>query len=400
MRVYKKWKERGSWWVLKRIFFEIAGLFLSPFFLLLHKCGVQRVGILIQHIGHLVGECDCFLKWQSLQLTPKKKYYISSPVPLTSNPCFLSYLHQHFSITTHPLLHELFPKRIKGAFYNVSDLIATEHGAAKYYETYALWGNKGPLFSLTPSHKSRGREVLKRWGIPEDGWFVCLHIREQGFIPETDGEHNYRNANIKNYFETIESLTARGGWVIRMGGNYCTPLPQFPKCIDYALSKDKSDWMDIFLAASCKLFIGCSSGLFFVSVAFGPPCVLVNMVPFAAAGCRPKDLYIPKLMRDKKSGRLIPFADIFSSPIANFRHSHLFEEAGVDVVENTSDEILAVVEEGLLRIDEKWSCSLLDEERQLAFKKLFTPAHYGYKNASRIGAKFLEKHESMLLGKK
>ena len=47
--------------------------------------------------------------------------------------------------------------------------------------------------------------------------------------------------------------------------------------IDYACSDLRSDWMDIFLCAQCRFFIGCQSGLSAVPSVFGVPVVMTDL---------------------------------------------------------------------------------------------------------------------------
>jgi putative glycosyltransferase (TIGR04372 family) len=280
--------------------------------------------------------------------------------------------------------------------FDVTDFVATQTTAAKYYEVNSLWEKRLPLLSLSDSHRFRGREALRRLGMPDGAWFVCLHAREGGYAPEVENLHSYRNADINNYRLAINTIASQGGWVVRMGDPTMKPLQGVPNFIDYAHSSEKSDWMDVFLCAECRLFLGNTSGIFLMSTAFGVPSVLVNMVPFAAQAYGPNDIYIPKLLRDKKTGRYLKFSEIFCSPIANFRYSELFFNAGLEVEENSPEDINDLVQEALLRMKSQWEPPLGDEERQKNYKKLFRPEHHGYKSRSPIGSAFIAKYEHLM----
>ena len=81
---------------------------------------------------------------------------------------------------------------------------------------------------------------------------------------EVNTNSKIRNANPLNYVKSIKAVTEAGGWVFRMGnpeGN-STKLPPMPNVIDYAHSSIRSEFMDVFLGATCKFCIGTSSGYF------------------------------------------------------------------------------------------------------------------------------------------
>ena len=142
------------------------------------------------------------------------------------------------------------------------------------------WSARPPLFALRPDHALQGEACLRAMGVPEDAWFVCVHVRERGYSPSDQGHHAYRDADIGNYRSAMEEIVRRGGWCVRMGDASMTPLPPMPGLVDYATSSFKSDLMDVILCAQCRF--GTSSGLFLVSSAFGVPSALSNMAPL---GC-------------------------------------------------------------------------------------------------------------------
>src|SRR5262249_733686 len=110
-----------------------------------------------------------------------------------------------------------------------------------------------PLVELSAADTERGRHCLRTLGVPEDAWFVSLDVGEAGFHT-FDFNDAFRNADIGSYLPALRSIAARGGWVIRLGNPGMEPLPALPNAIDYAHSKERSDWMDVFLCARCRFF--------------------------------------------------------------------------------------------------------------------------------------------------
>ncbi len=403
-RQVKRLQKRGLFWVFQRAFLKIArlgvGILLQPIALVAHLCGFRTVNIHAKYIGHLTSEIDCLVKLMSLNLIPRKIYFATIVSDRVSNPCLLNYWKQYIPILSNPILKYLVSAASTYGLMklNTASFIATEEEAAQYYEINALWGKRPPLLALSDMHRNEGLKALSRLGMPQDAWYVCLHVREGGYAPDEEDLHSYRNGNIEHCRTAIDTIASHGGWVIRMGDPSMRRINNLPNLIDYAHSSEKADWMDVFLCATCRFFVGNTSGLFLVSTSFGVPCVLVNMTPFAAPSFGYKDLYIPKLLRDKKNGKLLPFFKIMRSPIANFRRSYLFQTAGLEVVENSSEDINDLVEEALLRVNDQWIDTPEMKTRQTQFKKLFHKHHYGYYSSSRIGSVFLTKYLALLSG--
>ena len=125
--------------------------------------------------------------------------------------------------------------------------------------------------------------------------------------------HNYRDSDIQNYIQAAQKLAESGYYVIRMGAVVKEPInTDNPLIIDYALNPLRSDFMDLYIASRAKFFLGSTSGAANLSMVFGVPIAAVNITPITSATMGHKDLFIPMLIRDKKSNELVSFKDIFS----------------------------------------------------------------------------------------
>lgn len=376
----------------------MIGLALHPVALIAHLLGFRRVNIGTQHIGHLASEPDCLLKLIRLQILPQRRYFITASSHLVANLCLLNYWTNYIPVIKNPILGRLLSAASMYGLmkFDVTPFVTTEKKSAQYYQVNSLWAKRPPLLALSQEHRTKGYDTLRKAGVPDGAWYVCLHVREGGFAPQAESLHSYRNADINNYRLAIDTITSRGGWVIRMGDPTMKILPKISHCIDYAHSKAKSDWMDVFLCAECKFFLGNTSGLFLVSTAFGVPCVLTNVIPFSAQAFTHQDIYIPKLIRNKKTGRYLKFSEILQSPIANFRISRSYLQADVELEENSPEDINELIREALLKLEGQWAPPERNRERQIRFKQLFRQDHYGYHSVSHIGCSFIEKHEDLM----
>lgn len=178
------------------------------------------------------------------------------------------------------------------------------------------------------------------------------------------------------------------------------PIPAGNRIIDYAHLPIKSGWMDLFLCASCRFFLGSSSGLNVLPAIFGVPSGVANLIPLSVAlPFGPQDVGIPKLSWSRKEKRYLTFEETFDSPVGRCCHDPLYAQEEVEAVENSPEDILELAIEMLEKTEGKLVYSEDDERLQACFKSLLEPAHWSYGSASRIGRDFLKKH-SDLFGEK
>jgi putative glycosyltransferase (TIGR04372 family) len=154
------------------------------------------------------------------------------------------------------------------------------------------------------------------------------------------------NANIEDYLPAIKEITRRGGWVIRIGDPAMKPLPLMRNVLDYCHSKIRADWMDVFLAARCRFFLGTSSGPCYIPQSYGVPCVLTNWWPPAQRPWHPDDIFVPKLLRRIATGEILSLEKSLEEPFGYCNSiDYLSEAHGVVVQDSDPEDIhLAVVE--------------------------------------------------------
>ena len=252
-----------------------------------------------------------------------------------------------------------------------------------------------PLLALPEAEAQRGKACLGRLGLPQDAWYVCLHVREAGFWQHLDNQNpNTRDANIDTYLPAIRSITARGGWVIRMGDPSMKPLPPMEHVVDYAHSPSKSEWLDVFLLASCRFFLGLNSGPAFIPPIFGVPCALTNWSPIAIPSWYGKDIWIPKLFWSKKERRHLALDEISSAGLSHQDYRQQYESRGVALQDNTAEEINELVLEMLDRLAGGIVYTPEDEDRQARFAQLMEAL--GGHTGARLGRDFLRRNAWLL----
>jgi|ETNmetMinimDraft_20_1059909.scaffolds.fasta_scaffold35396_2 putative glycosyltransferase (TIGR04372 family) len=241
--------------------------------------------------------------------------------------------------------------------------------------------DKHQPLNFTHEEEIYGKKMLNKFGLKDDDKFICLAIRDSGYQKKKISPryrdwsyHNYRNQDINNYLLASDELAKRGYYVFRMGVSVEKPLiSNNPKIIDYANSNLRSDFMDVYLGAKCSFCISSSFGFDQLPDFFGKPIVFSSIAPLGDMhSYREKDLYLAKHHVLKKEKKRLSLSEIFSQRVAFAYESRIYEENGVELVENTSEEIkdLVIEMDEYLKFDKKLNFE--DEELQKSFRNLYT----------------------------
>jgi len=90
------------------------------------------------------------------------------------------------------------------------------------------------------------------------------------------------------------------------------------------------------------------------------------------------------------------FREILESGAGEYFRTEQYEELGVEVVENSPEEIVRVVIEMDERLQGTWRTTEEDEELQRRFWSFFDLSHMYDNKLLRIGAEFLRQNEELL----
>ncbi|CBN58033.1 MULTISPECIES: TIGR04372 family glycosyltransferase [Kamptonema] len=352
-------------------------------------------------IGHL-GLLDYYMKMKILGWLPPHKTILLAAPYRSANPCYLKYWYRYFPVVIPPTQLQLLSPLTKYLEDRISVIALANGETLPLYEAVMKvqkqWETeKRPhLHTLSELDEELGWSCLQEIGVPKNAWFVALHVRDTGYV---NGQWQWvtcagRNAHIETYLLAIQSIVERGGWVIRMGDRQMKPLPPMPQVIDYAHSNAKSDWMDVFLWAKSRFFIGTTSGPSVVPPTFGVPCVLTNWASIKFRQQFSQDLFIPKLYWSESEQRYLTFTEMLSPAYIVTENVEYFTSIGVKVVDNTPEEINDLVLEMLERLEEKINYTQEDDLLQSHFAKLVDPDDI-YSGA-RMGRNFLQKYAHLI----
>jgi putative glycosyltransferase (TIGR04372 family) len=265
-------------------------------------------------------------------------------------------------------------------------------------EVEAAWKAEGrsALFSLTDSERKTFRQRLAQiYGLPEDAWFVLLHVREPGFH---SGWHKFhagtRNADIGSYQQVIDFVISQGGWVVRGGDPSMTPISPRARVIDYATSANRSPEIDIYLCAECAYFVGTNSGFSVIPPVFGKRCALTNWSPIGIPNWYLDDIYIPKLIRKLSENRYLTFKEMYASFTGWSQFTRDYEGTDFVVEDNSAEDLRDSAAELHAEVfGLSTDVSAEDHDRLRRFNEI-SLAHRGYVG-SRMGYRFLRKYSHL-----
>ena len=264
---------------------------------------------------------------------------------------------------------------------------------------------------FTAEEERLGQAGLRDLGLPEGAPFVCIYARDTGYKGRDTGHkwslllnqderlHGHRNSSIHNLVPAAEELARRGYFAIRMGAVVNEDMQATnPMIIDYA-SKARSDFMDIYLSAKCRFFLGSTGGPLSVPRIFRRPVVCVNLVPLNTGhllAFSPAFVFIPKKLWLRDEGRFLTFREGLQPWPDWLSGSESYEHMGVEVIDNTPEELLAVAVEMDERLEGTWQTTEEDEELQQRFWSLLEMRDPIEEFRPRMGAEFLRQNRGLL----
>jgi putative glycosyltransferase (TIGR04372 family) len=275
--------------------------------------------------------------------------------------------------------------------------------SSKHEDTCGLFNRTQPHLHFTSEEEQMGAILQQRMGVPLKAPFICFINRDSAYLDtHLSGDfrfHHYRDSSISNYIPAAEELVRRGYFTIRMGAVVKEAIDTTnPHIIDYA-TKHRSDFMDIYLFAKCHFMIASNSGPCNVGWIFRRPIAFVNIAPFLEMklGNYLTDIFIPKkywLIKDK---RFMTFKEIIISGAGGFSESKCFLNNGIELIENSAEEITALAVEMDEHLKGTWQTTDEDEALQECFASIWKIAGIQGIGKPRIGTDFLRQNHQLLV---
>jgi hypothetical protein len=200
---------------------------------------------------------------------------------------------------------------------------------------------------ITEAEKRRANSELRGLGVDPDKPYVCLVVRDGGHYAslgekESDG-YSFLNFEIASFEQAALWLVEHGYQVVRMGAGTETPLStSHPQLIDYANSQHRSEFLDIYIAATCSFAVSTQTGPDAVCLAFRRPVCYIDVSRFSQfffgtklAWWNPAELW--------QTGSRLSLRDVLTGPVGNIKDPNDFIKYGVTQVRSDGTMITKLV---------------------------------------------------------
>ena len=219
-----------------------------------------------------------------------------------------------------------------------------------------LWHTGEPIVSLNQREVERGEDFLHSIGVKDGQKIVCYTVRTlsyyQGLIesginlkPQT-----VRNPDESIYHEVAKILSSRGYFVIRMGKDLASKLPEDlgEYIYDYA-TLARTDFLDVYILNKCEFLVNGGTGMFVFRAISNLPSIHADIYRvlktfFFGDLSLFQKVWLVRENRLATVSEMVVIGDDFSDE----RHQ---ERLGVRLVKNTAEEILAACDEMEARLN-------------------------------------------------
>jgi len=386
---------------------NLLTLFLMPFALLAvlivrmlrPLVTIRFIALSNSRIGHFIGNTEVHLCETEMAKKPGQRiidvfYYFS---PDTCNKQLKKMWERTICVFWFAKLLDKVNRKLPGGKAHI-----VEWRELSDRDIHNLLIYKKPYLSFTSQEENFGSQELRRIGIAQGSPFICLHARDSAYLNSIDPAKDwyyqkFRDLDIKNFILSAEEMALRGYFVVRMGAVVNEKLEtNNPKIIDYA-TKFRTDFLDIFLCAKCRFFLGSDTGLNKMSQSFRRPTIAVDCAQLEyVISWMPNYLFIPRKFWLRREKRFMTFHEIIDSGVGRFFKTQEFENYGIDLISNTPEEIRNVAVEMDDRLNGLWQETKEDKELQQRFWSVFQNSKLHGKTVSKIGADFLRQNSNLL----
>jgi putative glycosyltransferase (TIGR04372 family) len=243
--------------------------------------------------------------------------------------------------------------------------------------------------------------------------YVCFLARDkkyyEGFRTMSGVPYNefssYRDTPISLYHEAMSWLARKGYLVFRMGAAVEGGIGiEAENIIDYA--KDyRTEFMDIYLSATCRFFVSCGTGIDMIPIIEGIPLAFVNH-PTLSLTPEKVDyenmFFLPMRFYADEGKKLLSLKEAYLlGVVGEFAvGKNSPKKMGILCGQNTQREILQIVQEIDARLDGVWVETEQDRELQERYRSIIRenenlPTDYRIK--FRISAHFLRENAEWFL---
>lgn len=203
-----------------------------------------------------------------------------------------------------------------------------------------------------------------------------LNEDANGYVDEA------RNCPVQNFSLMCQKLYENGFQTVRMGHLVDDEISG-DGIIDYA-NKYREEFLDFYLIAKSKLFVGGQSALSIIASLFHVPLVMANCNSLTVYGDisfhrsnRTYTIILPKKLFDPHKQRFLSLKEQLALELKVphiDRRMEYFQSQGFKYIDNTPEEIWDAVEEMLLRLEGKFKPTEVVQKLQEEYDKALSEA--------------------------
>lgn len=222
-----------------------------------------------------------------------------------------------------------------------------------------------PVIRFSDEIEAYAKEKMRQMGI--EGKFICLHAREaatktKNFFSAYD-DTSVVDADINTYGSACRYMQKSGYQVVRLGKDESKEC-LIEGIIDYA-NCFYDELMDFYLMANCKFLLGGMAGIIAIASFWGRPILQTNALSFCyGQESLPRteyDMYVPKKFYSKRENRVLNLYETLNVSYKCDRYNRYFIEEGIEVIDNTEEEILNAI----IEMDEKLNHTWIQTEDEI-----------------------------------
>ncbi|WP_281683545.1 TIGR04372 family glycosyltransferase [Thalassobaculum salexigens] len=224
-------------------------------------------------------------------------------------------------------------------------------------------GTEPFLYTLPDNLRERGEARLSEHGIDPAAPLALFHTRTMAYLPE-EVHHGHRTAAIGSYDGSIRRILNAGYQVVRIGEpglEIWDTAPEGYLSLPDAFPDER--WIDLYVCAACRFMTAQNSGPIWVAAAFGNTSLRTN-TPFEHLNLPyNEDLSLFKRYRRIGEDRFLTYREILDARLPGTFRDVEFEAMGIELVENTPEEIDAATAEFLDKLNGKWAPDMAKHAR-------------------------------------
>jgi putative glycosyltransferase (TIGR04372 family) len=204
-----------------------------------------------------------------------------------------------------------------------------------------------------------------------------------------------RNTSLNVFYKGSDMLAKRGVKSVRVGASSSLKCSS-DVILDYSFSIRDNDIIDILLVANSKFLVAPPTGDGNLGMAFNVPLFIINVFPWPYINIpfMEHSMYMPKKIWLKKEKRFMKISEMAllekKHKRNEFSKENIFQDLGIEPIENTEDEIAYGISEMNDRLDGIWN---IDRD---IYADYLTESNISRNSKAKLSTTFLELNPELI----